>query len=254
MQRFEGRVAFVTGAGHGIGKATVRRLAAEGANVVIGDIDQDAVTSLVQELGDAAIAVRCDVTDSESIAFAMTTAVSHFGGIDILVNTAGGGMFEASIETTTDQQWMQLLDLNLLNVLRCLRSAIPHLLQSQHGGSIVTIGSVNGMAAFGGYGYSAAKGGLDAVIKNVAAEYGPRGLRCNLIAPGTIDTRAWDNQAEGKARLARMYPLGRIGRAEDVAAAVAFLASDDAAWITGITLPVEGGVLAGPAAVLRVST
>lgn len=251
MQRFQDQVALVTGGGHGIGRATVQRLVSEGAKVAIGDIDQDAVTSLVNNLGDRVIAVRCDVTDSASVDFAVKTAVSHFGQLDVLVNTAGGGMLETSIETSTDEQWMQLLDLNLLNVMRCLRAAIPHLLHSKSGGAIVTIGSVNGLAAFGGYGYSAAKAGLDAIVKNIAAEYGPQGLRCNLIAPGTIDTRVWDNQPEGKARLERMYPLGRIGSPDDVASAVAFLASGDASWITGITLPVDGGILAGPAAVLR---
>ena len=251
MRRFEGRVAFVTGGGHGIGRATARRLVSEGARVAIGDIDQNAVTSLVNELPGSVVAVRCDVTDTDSVNFAIKTAVDHFGQLDVLVNTAGGGIPEAAIDTATDEQWMQLLDLNLLNVLRCLRASVPHLLKSEFGGAIVTIGSINGSAAFGDYGYSAAKAGLEVVTKNIAAEYAGQRLRCNLITPGTIDTRVWDDKAEIKSRLERMYPLGRIGTPDDIAAAVAFLASDDASWISGITLPVEGGLLTGPRAVQR---
>ena len=114
----------------------------------------------------------------------------------------------------------------------------------------MTIGSVNGLAAFGSHPYSAAKGGLEILTKNLAAEYGRRGLRFNLVAPGTIRTRVWDDQPGALDRLTKLYPLGRVGEPDDIAAAVAFLASDDAAWITGTTLPVEGGILTGPMGLL----
>ncbi len=108
------------------------------------------------------------------------------------------------------------------------------------------IGSVNGTAAFGGYPYSAAKAGLEIMTKNLAARYGRQGVRFNLVTPGTIRTRNWDGQEEQLKEFAKMYPLRRIGEPADIAAAVAFLASDDAAWITGVNLPVEGGILTGP--------
>jgi NAD(P)-dependent dehydrogenase (short-subunit alcohol dehydrogenase family) len=115
---------------------------------------------------------------------------------------------------------------------------------------VVTISSINAMAAFGGYPYSAAKAGLEILTKNWAAQYGRRGLRFNVVAPGTIRTRVWDNQPGAIERIEKIYPLGRVGEPEDIAAAVAFLASHDAAWITGVTLPVEGGILTGPISAL----
>ena len=138
------------------------------------------------------------------------------------------------------------LDLNLNGSMRCIRTALPHLLAAGRGSNVVTIGSVNGLAAFSGYAYSAAKAGLINLTMTLAASYGKHGIRFNLIAPGTIRTRVWDTQPEDFKRASSMYPLGRAGEPEDIAAAVAFLASSDASWITGITLPVEGGLLTGP--------
>jgi NAD(P)-dependent dehydrogenase (short-subunit alcohol dehydrogenase family) len=251
MQRFEGRVVFITGGGHGIGRATARRLVSEGATVALADIDIAAAKAVSDHLGGSSVAIRCDVTDSTSVRNAIGNAVTRFGRLDILVNTVGGGLHEGPIETAIDADWQRLIELNLVGVMRCMREAMPHLLKSSYGGSIVSVGSVNGVSAFGGNAYSAAKAGLELLTRNLAAEYGSRGVRCNLIAPGTIDTRVWDNQPGSRERLAKLYPLGRIGTPEDVAAAVAFLASDDAAWITGVTLLVDGGVLTGPRAVLR---
>lgn len=251
MNRFDQRVAVVTGGGHGIGRATVRRLAAEGARVAVADVDQAAAGAVAGELGHQGIAILIDVTDSSSVNAAMHAAAEHFGQIDVLVNTAGGGLHEGSIESARDEDWQSLLELNLFNVMRCVRAAIPHLRQSAYGGNVVSIGSVNGSVAFGGYAYSAAKAGLELVTRNLAAEFGSEGMRFNLIAPGTINTRVWDDQPESRERLRHLYPLGRIGEPEDIAAAVAFLASDDAAWITGITLPVEGGVTTGPIGWMR---
>ncbi len=251
MQRFAGRVAFVTGGGHGIGRAVVHRLAREGAAVAVADLDRDAAERVAAEAttehdGAAAIALTCDITDRESADAAVADCMARFGQLDVLVNTAGGGVAEPPFPEADDALWLQQLDLNLLGTMRCIRAALPHLLASAHGGNVVSIGSVNGLSAFGGYPYSAAKAGLQILTKNFAAEYGRQGLRFNLVAPGTIRTRVWDHQPESLARLRRLYPLGRVGEPEDIAAAVAFLASDDAAWITGVTLPVDGGVLTGP--------
>jgi NAD(P)-dependent dehydrogenase (short-subunit alcohol dehydrogenase family) len=253
MNRFEGRVAFVTGAGHGIGRATVHRLAREGASVAVADIDDEAargVAEVVTSAGGQAFAITCDVTNVASVDAAVAACAERFGHLDVLVQTAGGDTEEPAFHDTPDAVWQRMVDLNLLGTVRCIRSAIPHLLPSAFGGCVVMIGSVNGLSAFGSFPYSSAKAGLGILTKNLAAEYGHQGVRFNLIAPGTIRTRVWDSQPASLERLARLYPLGRVGEPDDIAAAVAFLASDDAAWITGVTLPVEGGILTGPRAML----
>ena len=131
---------------------------------------------------------------------------------------------------------------------RCIQAALPHLVKTR--GNVVTISSVNGLAAFGNVEYSAAKAGQIAMTVNYAARYGGMGVRFNVVAPGTIRTPNWDTQPGTLELFSKMYPLGRVGEPEDIAAAVAFLASDDASWITGHTLPVEGGVLTGPGGVM----
>nr|WP_281388993.1 SDR family oxidoreductase [Kribbella qitaiheensis] len=147
-------------------------------------------------------------------------------------------------EDTTIEDWHRQLDLTLVSAAQCIQAAIPELLKTR--GNVVTISSVNGLAAFGNIEYSAAKAGQIAMTQNFAARYGTSGVRFNVVAPGTIRTPNWDSQPGTLDSLAKMYPLGRVGEPEDIAAAVAFLGSEDAAWITGHTLPVEGGVLTGP--------
>ena len=139
-----------------------------------------------------------------------------------------------------------MLDLNLLGVVRCCRAAVSHLRGSTKGPAIVNVSSVNGITAFGSEPYSAAKAGISSLTLNLASSLASDGIRVNTVAPATIRTRNWDGQEGGADRFRPLYPLGRVGEPEDVAGAVAFLASSDAAWITGHTLPVDGGLLTGP--------
>lgn len=255
MRRFEDRIALVTGGAHGIGRAIAVRLAAEGASVVIADVDLDTATRTAEEIG--GLAVGCDVSDRASVNAAVAAAVEHFGGLDVLVNNVGVCLL-TPFEDTDDEVWQRQVDPTLTGAMRCVQAAIGHLLASRFGGSVVSIGSVNGIEAFGDIAYSAAKAGLQSLTQNLAAEYGRRSreqrglgsesVRFNLVAPGTVATRSWTEKGPQKLaalhKVARHYPLGRVGEPADIAAAVAFLASDDASWITGAVLPVDGGITA----------
>lgn len=244
MQRFEGKVAIVTAAAQGIGAAVARRIAAEGGSVVVTDLQEDKLRALADEIGDKTLAVRVDVTSREDVDAAVAAAVERFGQLDVVVNNAGGCIVNSVPEDTTDEDWHRQLDLTLVGASRCIQASLPHLVKTR--GNVVTISSVNGVAAFGNLEYAAAKAGQIALTTNYAARYGKLGVRFNVVAPGTVRTPNWDNQPGTLEKFKGMYPLGRVGEPEDIAAAVAFLASDDAAWITGHTLPVEGGVLTGP--------
>jgi NAD(P)-dependent dehydrogenase (short-subunit alcohol dehydrogenase family) len=244
VQRFEGRVALVTAGAQGIGAAVARRIAAEGGSVIITDLQDDKIAEVAAEIGDRALPVRVDVTSRADIDAAVSAGVERFGRLDVLVNNAGGCIITSMPEETTVEGWHRQLDLTLVGAAQCIQAALPHLLETR--GNVVTISSVNGLAAFGNVEYSAAKAGQVAMTQNFAARYGTSGVRFNVVAPGTVRTPNWDSQPGTLEKFATMYPLGRVGEPEDIAAAVAFLASDDAAWITGHTLPVEGGVLTGP--------
>lgn len=251
--RFRGKVAYVTGGGHGIGRAIALRLASEGASVAVSDLDAVAARAVVEEIasaGGTALATSCDVTDRAAVDASFAAAVAHFGGLNVLVNTAGGDWDEPeAFEDIPDELWVRKLDVNLVGVGRCIRAALPSLIAAGPGSNVVTIGSVNGGVAISGYPYSSAKAGLDILTRNLAVRYGRQGVRFNLISPATIRTRNWDGRDEQLKQLASLYPLGRVGEPADIAAAAAFLASDEAAWITGINLAVDGGFLAGPAAI-----
>lgn len=213
----------------------------------MADLEVDAAAEAVEECrraGAEAMEVACDLTDRASVDAAVGAGVERFGRLDVLVNAAGGDRKHPAFPETQDEAWETLLDLNLTGVVRSIRAALPHLFAAPGGGNVVTIGSVNGLMSFGSEPYSTAKAGLQNLTANLAAQYGGRQVRFNLIAPGTVRTRVWDNQPGALDQLTPGYPLGRVGNPSDIAAAVAFLASDDADWITGVVLPVDGGITA----------
>jgi meso-butanediol dehydrogenase / (S,S)-butanediol dehydrogenase / diacetyl reductase len=246
LARLRGAAAIVTGGAHGIGQACSARLAEEGAQVAVADLDQNAAQQVAKGLGAKAghhLAVWMDVTDVSSVGQAFAEVAERFGAIDIVVNVAGGDTDHGVFEDTTDEVWVRMLDLNLLGVVRCCRAAIAHLRRSTKSPAIVNVSSINALTAMGSEPYSSAKAGIGSLTINLAASLAPDGIRVNTVAPGTIRTRNWDRVEGGADRFRHLYPLGRVGEPEDVAAAVAFLASSDAAWITGQTLPVDGGLM-----------
>lgn len=241
-RRFDGSVVLITGAAHGIGRACAVRLAAEGARVVVADLDEQAAVEVAEGLdGQNHRGVALDVTQPDSVDQAIRAAATR--GLDVLVNVAGGDTQHGSFEDTDDDVWRRMLELNLIGLARCCRAAAPYLRRSSNHPAIVNVGSVNGLTALGSEPYSAAKAGVVSLTANLALTLGPDRVRVNAVAPGTIRTRVWDDQDGGADRMQPLYPLGRVGEPDDVAAAVAFLASADASWITGHTLPVDGGFL-----------
>ncbi|MET7274964.1 MULTISPECIES: SDR family NAD(P)-dependent oxidoreductase [Streptomyces] len=246
-ERFEGHGILVTGAARGIGAATAARLAEEGAGVLVTDADRPAAEQTAAALrgrGLTAEAFTCDVADRASVEAAVARAVDAFGSLDVLVNNAYACTPDAPLfEDEPDEAWARDLDITLTGAYRCCRAALPHLAASGRG-AIVSIGSVNGLQDFGNHAYSAAKAGLASLTRTLAGHAAARGVRVNLVAPGTVRTTAWEGRDDELAAVRGLYPLGRVGEPGDIAAAVAFLASRDASWITGTTLTVDGGLTA----------
>jgi len=244
--RLEGRIAVVTGAGSGIGAVTAAVFAAEGARVVVADIDADAARAVAAGIA-GSDAVEVDIRDPGSVRAMRDTVVDGFGRVDVLVNNAmrltEGMLLEIDDQAVTDD-----LSVGLAGAFHTCRAVLPGMV-TRRSGVILNVASVNGLGYFGNDAYSAAKAGLLSLTTSIAARYGRDGIRCNAVAPGTIATPAWTqrlaNRPDLLEKLSRWYPLGRIGRPEDVASALLFLASDDAAWITGTTLRVDGGLMAG---------
>lgn len=245
VSRFADRVVLITGAGNGIGLACALRTAAEGAHVVVTDSSTDSAEGVLPDLAGPGrhTAMALDVTDADSVEVAVAQATEIFGRLDVLISVAGGDTNHPTFGDTTDETWQRMFDLNLLGPVRVCRAVLPHLRASNRSPCIVLVSSINALTSFGSEPYSSAKAGLGSLTTNLAASLGPAGIRVNAVAPATIRTQVWDAQPGGADRLRGLYPLGRVGEPEDVAAVIAFLASDDACWITGHTLPVDGGLL-----------
>jgi len=243
-----GRVALVTGASQGIGRACALRLAKDGAALAVAARNQEKLNELVNEItaaGGKAAAFSVDVGDEEQIKTAVKSALSQFGKIDILVNNAG---------ITRDQlvmrmkraDWDSVLNTNLTSAYLCIQQVISSMLK-QRWGRIVNVSSIFGqMGQAGQANYAASKAGLIGLTMAIAREVGSRSITCNAIAPGFIETAMTSVLSEEfKQNAVKMIPLGRVGTPDDVASAVAFLASDEAAYITGHVLNVNGGMLMG---------
>ncbi|WP_152190014.1 SDR family NAD(P)-dependent oxidoreductase [Georgenia satyanarayanai] len=249
MNRLEGRVALVTGAASGIGRATAERLAQEGAAVVVTDIQDEMGQETVRGLttaGARAVFVHHDVTSEEDWGSAVTRAETEFGGLDILVNNAGMGDLK-TIEETTLAEWERTVAVDQTGVFLGMKHAAA-LLAASGNGAVVNISSIFGTS--GGFGtspaYHAAKGAVRTLTKNVALHWADKGVRVNSIHPGFIETPILES-AKGTAfeqAMIDLTPMGRLGRPAEVAAGVAYLASDDAAFVTGLELYIDGGYLA----------
>jgi 3-oxoacyl-[acyl-carrier protein] reductase len=245
MAKLNGKVAIVTGGSRGIGAATARRLAAEGAKVVVNYTQSaraaDQVMNEIRKDGGEATAVRADVSRRDDVASLVATTVEHYGGVDILVNNAAV-LTPAPLAEITDDQLDRQFDVNVKGALYATQAVVPAF---RNGGRVVNVSSIVAEAPLPGSAvYAASKAALESITRTFAAELAPRGVTVNAVAPGTTATDMYDSiaSAEFQERALARTPLGRLGRPEDIADVIAFIASDDARWITGQVINASGGL------------
>jgi NAD(P)-dependent dehydrogenase (short-subunit alcohol dehydrogenase family) len=251
MKRLENRVALVTGAVGGIGTAIVELFLAEGAKVILCDHKAPEVEERVATLkatGAAVAGAPADITDHAALAAAVAAAVAELGEIDVVVANANTGSGAPTLQATTPESWRADTGGNLAGQFNTVDVVIAGMKQ-RRSGSIVFVGSVNGLSTFGNPAYSAVKAGLVSLTHSMAVEYGRFNIRANIVCPGTVRTPAWAKRIARNPEifdgLKKWYPLGRVAEPSDIARAIVFLASDDAAFISGVALPVDGGLMAG---------
>ena len=256
MLRYAGKNVLISGGGSGIGHAICLRLAAEGANIILIDKDLKGGQSVEQELklqNTKVLFVQADITSEADVEKVHKEATLFFGNIDVLVNNAGAA-FAENYAMTTLENWNQDIALNLTGHYMLTRLILPDM-EAQGKGAITNISSVNGAQSFGNPAYSAAKAGVISFTQTLAIEYGPKGIRANVVLPGTIQTPVWQTRKDSRPEVFELvkgwYPVGRVGRPEDIAAAVAFLSADEASFVNGASLNVDGGLTAGNFRMIR---
>jgi NAD(P)-dependent dehydrogenase (short-subunit alcohol dehydrogenase family) len=257
--QLEGKVAVVTGGASGIGEATVRRFAAEGARVIVADLQEGPGSDLADELGAAVRFVRTDVSVEDDVVAAVSAAVDGFGRLDVLYNNAGFVGATGPLETTTSEEYDRTMDVLLKAVFFGIKHAAP-IMKQQRNGSIISTSSVCGLAAgIGTHLYTVAKAGVIMLTKTAALELADWNVRVNAVCPGYVATplaaggsltqlgrdTAEERLATSRERMAQSQPLGRMGEAADIAELVTFLASDASSWITGTAQVIDGGLTLG---------
>lgn len=236
---FEGKVAIVTGASSGIGKAIAERLSWEGAHVVVADINEEGREVADQIQGDF---VECDVSDWKEVKDAVDSTVDKHGKLDIMVNNAGIGSTHG-IEDMDIDEWHSIMEVDLTGVMHGTKAAVPYLKETE--GNIVNIASIYGLVGdVGATAYNAAKGGVVNFTRSVADDLAPHNVRINAVCPGFVDTPMIEEAMEDeefKQHVLGETPMGRVAQPEEIANAVAFIASEQASYITGVNFPVDGG-------------
>jgi 3-oxoacyl-[acyl-carrier protein] reductase len=244
----KGKTAIITGSGRGIGRAIALAMAAQGANIVVNDVNMESAGEVVAEIesmGRQAIAVKADVTAEDQVKVMIEACINRFGKLDILVNNAGI-IQTAPVTEIEGKDWDRVMEVNLKGVFLCCKAALAPM-KAQHGGKIINIASVAGKRGGGLLGnscYSASKGGVIAFTKSLARESGPFGINVNAITPAFTDTEMTRSIAPDKKEfIIKMLPLGRVGQPSDIAGAVCFLASDMSDYMTGEIMDVDGGLM-----------
>jgi len=245
--RLAGKAAIVTGAAKGQGEGVARLFAAEGARVAVLDVLDEAGARVAADIGAAARYFHCDVSREDDVKAAIDGAAAAFGGLDVLYNNAAVIAYGRKVADLPVAEWDRTLGINLRGPFLCAKHALPHLLR-RGGGAIINVSSHGAFQASptGIADYAVAKGGLVTLTYYLASEYGSENVRANCIAPGPVPTdlnRPFLGTPEGRALTASFIPLGRVGEIDDVARAAVFLASDEARWITGAVLRVDGGIV-----------